>query len=97
MSYWVRLYDVVVNRIGIINQILGMRYLHGADNPCRLVLRRGVYSCEVCGCVFARFRMYDIDETQDAIDSLSVFESGLWLLSRSGRLRFTDCQPTAML
>lgn len=91
---WVRMFDLISNRVGIINQILGARYAHGSNSPLRLQHRRGVYSLTVCGEVFATFGLYDVDSAKSALDGIQSFEQGLWLLNRTGRLNFTECQPT---
>lgn len=94
VSYWVKLYDLVANRVKVINQMLGARIDGCLENPCRLCYERGSYSCMICGECFASFPIYDIDATSAALSRLSNLNDGLWLLRRSGRF-FTECQPTA--
>lgn len=86
---WSRVYDLVVNRVSIINQTLGARYDGLDTNPVRIRYRRGVYSCYVCGAPYCSFHVYDLDSTQCAFDSLSCLADGLWYLMRSGRMSFT--------
>lgn len=95
VSNWVRLLELVRNRVSVINQMLGARLDGCVDNPCRITYRSGRYTCTICGEKFVTFTIYDIEETSDALSSLSVLNDGLWLLRRSGRYDFTECQPTA--
>lgn len=36
MVEWTRLFDLVANRVGVFNQIMGCHYAHSADNPMLL-------------------------------------------------------------
>ena len=96
VSYWVKLLDLVTNRVKVINQMLGARYDGCLENPCRLVHDRGSYSCMICGECYATFTIYDIDATKEALSRISSLNDGIWLLKRSGRLLFTESQPTAI-
>lgn len=89
VTRWSQSLDLLMNRVGILNQILGCKYDQAPDNPLRLVCVRRSYVCEVCGCAFVRFRLYDIDGLESAISALDSFVEGLWLLNRTGRLSFT--------
>ena len=96
VSQWVKMLDLVTNRVSVINQMLGARYDGCLENPCRLCYERGSYSCMICGECYASFPNYDMDATSAALSRLSDLNDGLWLLKRSGRLSFTECQPTAI-
>lgn len=89
MCAWADFFDLINNRMSILNNILGARYDNCADSPCRIKYRTGRYRCEVCGETFAEFRVYDLDSTKRAFAMVDSLADGLWLLNRSGRLAFT--------
>lgn len=89
LAHWVRLFDLIANRVGVINQTLGARYDYCASNACHVAYSDGRYVCEVCGARFADFGLYDIPSAEDALSRLDSLNDGLWLLNRSGRLSFT--------
>lgn len=95
MFSWGKLADLVVNRVSVINQILGARYDGCLDNPVRLRRVRGGYVVEVCGAPFVRYDLYDVHSTESALASLDALKEGLWLLNRSGGLSFTISTLTA--
>lgn len=88
---WSQDFEVVQNRVSIINQTLGCRYDGMLDNPCRLVLKRGSgrYVCYLCGEPYFDFGVYDVESISKARDCIDRLADGLWLLMRSGRMRFT--------
>ena len=89
LAHWSRLFDLIANRVSVINQTLGARYDYGATNACQVAYSKGRYTCEVCGARFADFGLYDIPSTESALERLDSLNDGLWLLNRSGRLSFT--------
>ena len=89
---WTKKFDLIINRISIINQTLGARYDAALDNPCVLVSKRGNYQVNVCGVRFACFRSYDLQSTVDALKRLDALSDGLWYLMRSPE--FTNYQLT---
>lgn len=91
---WTRLYDLIENRVSVINQMLGARYDRCLENPCLVKYRRGEYSCLICGIEFCAWRIYDLDTTRRAMDRLEALNDGIWYLVRSGGLTFTIPQPT---
>lgn len=95
MCSWGKLTDLVVNRVSVINQILGARYDGCLENPVRLRRVRGGYVCEVCGEPFVRYDLYDVPSTESALAALDSLKEGLWLLNRSGGLSFTISRLTA--
>lgn len=92
MCAWTKNFDLITNRISIINQTLGARYDAALDNPCVLVTKRGNYQINVCGVRFAGFRSYDMQSTIDALKRLDALSDGLWYLMRSSD--FTNYQLT---
>lgn len=89
VSYWTSQYDLVANRVKIVNQILGSRYDGSLDNPCLLRCKRGMYTCYVCDAPYFHFKAYDLVGIDDALRLIDALADGLWLLARSGRLDFT--------
>lgn len=86
---WTNLYELISNRVSVINQVLGARYDGLLTNPLQLHYHRGSYTCKVCGAEFASFRIYDLPSTSYAYDRLQGLNDGIWFLNRSGRLTFT--------
>ena len=91
---WTNTFDLITNRISIINQTLGARYDAAMDNPCVLVSKRGNYQVNVCGVCFASFSSYDLLETYDALQRLDALSDGLWYLMRSPE--YTNYQLTTV-
>lgn len=91
---WLRLHDVIVNRVSIINQVLGARYDGCLDNPLLIRCKRGLYTVTLCGVDYVSWRAYDITSTDDALHILDGLKRGLWLIRRSGLYDFTKCQLT---
>lgn len=89
LAHWSNLFDLIANRVKVINQTLGARYDFSAKNACQVAYSKGRYTCEVCGAVFAEFGIYDIASTENALKRLDSLGDGLWYLNRSGRLSFT--------
>lgn len=78
------LFDVVTNRVSVINQILGCKYDFQIDNPLLISSRRGRVSVTVYGAEFASSRMSDSDGLKAMLYVLDSLKAGLWLLSRGG-------------
>lgn len=87
----VQLVDAVINRVGVINQILGCKYEHQVGNPCEVFIRRGLLTVNVCGGELATSRMYDGEGLIALLIVLDSLEGGLWLM-RSGGVKFTCIQ-----
>lgn len=81
MYAWTRTFDLLANRVSIINQILGA-------NVVWVSYKRGLYVCTVCGAKLCDFRIYDLPSIDAAFASVDALSDGLWLLNRSGRLCF---------
>ena len=88
---WSRDYEVIVNRVSIINQTLGCRYDGLLDSPCRLVLKRGTgrYVCYLCDAPYCEFGVWDVESTCRARDCIDKLADGIWYMMRSGRMQFT--------
>ena len=82
LDAWTRVYDLLVNRVKIINQILGSVVV-------RIQYKRGTYVCMVCDSKLCDFRIYDLASIDAAFAAVDGLSDGLWLLNRTGRLCFT--------
>ena len=89
VSNWSRLFELIANRVSVINQVLGARFDGDMSNPVHLSYERGRYVCEVCGVPFVDFAVYDLEATSSAFARIDDLSDGIWLLNRSGRLNFT--------
>lgn len=81
---YVQYYDLVINRIKIINQILGTRYDLAPGNPCVLKVRFGwteVYYCKSC---ISTFEIWDVDGVRLAYERLDTLADTLWRYSCIG-------------
>lgn len=80
-------HDLIVNRIGIVNQIHGCAYGWGYDNPCNLSYASGVYFCRYFGLDLCTWSLKDSDSVGLAFDVLDALAATLWLVRRAGKLR----------
>ena len=82
VTEWTDIYNLIVNRVSVINQQLG----YGVDgllcNPIRLVANMGNYTVLVGGVEYATFRVYDLKTTSIAFDRIDSLNDGLWYLFR---------------
>lgn len=86
---WTDLHDLIVNRVNVINQMLGARYDNSADNALRVILCKGIYSLYICGALFATWHVYDLDETCNALERINAVNDAVWFFNKSGRLLIT--------
>lgn len=77
---WVKASSLVVNRVGCINNVLSSS--DGSD-ACRIVYKRGVYRVLISGVEFCRYRVYDVDSANLALERVSTLFDGLWLARRA--------------
>lgn len=89
VTAWTENHDLILNRVGIANQILGCRFDHAPENPLVVERRRGAYVCKVGGGLFSGWKLYDAKSSEEALAAIDAFKEGLWLLSRTGRLTYT--------
>lgn len=91
MDYWemerfVKDSDLVYNRIGICNEILGCRYHHASDNPMTLRYSHGRYVVAYLGDKVCDYRVWHLDEVRAAFDVVDAWARCLWLVRRGGNL-----------
>ena len=86
MERFVKLSDLVYNRVGICNEILGCRYSHACDNPLRLRYSHGRYVVTYLGDKVCDYGVWHVDEAAAAYDCLDAWSRCLWLVRRAGNL-----------
>lgn len=87
MVDWSRLSDLVSNRVGMVNQLLGCHYAHSLDNP--MVVRRVEKSYEILfkeNCI-AAYGVWDLDGIRAAYEVVNRWSDCVWHLARDGRLQ----------
>lgn len=80
MRLWAKGYDLLSNRIKVINQVTGAE-------SCKLAYRKGRYVCKWCGSDYATWRVWDLDGLQSAFARVDALSDALWLANRSDVLR----------
>ena len=90
ITEWTNVFDIVVNRVNIINQTLGADCLGYRGSPVVIVYRKGLYVCKVCGANYATWRVYDLHSIRTALDRIDSLADGIWYLMRSGRLLYSQ-------
>lgn len=85
--------DLIVNRVGIANQILGCRYSHSNGNPLRVRYsrKRRAYVLDVFGVEHIECGCCDVEGLERLFNIVDNFAGLLWLLSRGG-VRFKCIQ-----
>lgn len=87
MSRWTSKHDLLMNRVGIINEIHGCAHHTGLGNPCRVWWDSGGYVCEYLGSELCRWRLYDLDGLSAAYGRVDALADALWRIRRGGCLR----------
>lgn len=87
MVRWSAQHDLLINRVGVINEIHGCSHHVGFGNPCRVYWSDGGYVCEYAGVVLCRWRLYDLDSLDSAFSVVDSLADSLWLVRRAGFLR----------
>lgn len=81
---WADRYDVLVNRVGICNEILGCARRIARGNPVQLVqdctLIRVITFKEYLG----QCEIYDLAQLDELIDLVERWQDCIWLLSANG-------------
>lgn len=80
----VELMDVILNRVSIINQILGCKYDYALDNPLVVSARKGRVTVEISHATFSAEKYSDADGLRHMLENLDVLKFALWLMVRGG-------------
>lgn len=86
MLGYTRSFDLLQNRIEVINQLLGYGLRGSLENPCRLRYRCGTYSVEIYGEILNQFKPFDFPTCDLAVKRLDAVSSSIWQLGRNGML-----------
>ena len=86
MDRFVRTSDLVYNRVGLVNEVLGCRYHHANDNPMRCERDGGRYRVMYRDAVVAQYFVWDLESVDAAFSVVDDWLSCLWLLRRDGKL-----------
>lgn len=87
MALWERKQTLVLNRLRVINQVMGCRYDESPDNPCTFGWRGGAYFVEWYGREVARMPIYDLEAAETAFQRLDAIADALWMARREGMLK----------
>lgn len=83
---WSRTFEVIRNRVIIINQIHDCQYDGLVTNPCRLSYHGGTYSVSYCGTTVATWRLYDVESVERAFERVDLLATCFWDGRREGHL-----------
>lgn len=77
-------YDLVINRIKVVNQICRCRFDFAPGNPCVLKRRFGWTEVYYCGSCLSTFEVWDVDGARLAFERLDKLADTLWRYSCMG-------------
>ena len=80
----VELMDVILNRVSIINQILGCKYDYAWDNPLVVASGKGRVTVKISHAIFSAAKCSDAECLRSMLANLDVLKTALWLMSRAG-------------
>lgn len=84
MTEYTKVFDLVCNKVSLINQVLGCRYDFDVRNPCRVLHVMGVWRVVLFGRVLAEWRPWDVSGVRSALSSAQVAFDVLWDARRVG-------------
>lgn len=76
------LIDLIANRVGVANTLLGCRYAHALGNPVGIHYRNGVYRFSVCGEEIMSVRACDVDGLRKLFEIVDKYVDCIWYLGR---------------
>ena len=83
---WAKDYELVLNRVKVINQLYGCSYVDSPSNPCRIVYDHGEYSVFYLDGRLCTFGVYDVPGVSSALAVVDSYANSVWSLSCSGLL-----------
>lgn len=86
MVSWSRDYELVYNRVKIVNQLHGCRYADSSANPCRVTYDHGSYLVRYLDTILCTFGVYDVSGIALALSVLDRFSDCVWSMRRAGFL-----------
>ena len=84
MCEYVKVYDLVCNKVSLINQVLGCRYDFDCHNPCVLMHVGGRWRVVLFGRVLAEWAPWDVSGVRAALSFAQVAFDVLWDARRVG-------------
>lgn len=78
------LHELVVNRIAIVNQLLGSRYKFGSGAPLAVVSKGSRYLCRLNGCDLFAWDLRERSTVLEALACSDTLQNFLWLLGVGG-------------
>ena len=91
MLRWSRDYDLLCNRVGVVNEVLGCRYHHGVDSLLRVAYSHGRYCVTFDGSEVARFGVWDCSGLSSALATVDAWADCVWRVRRVGLLSPVAC------
>lgn len=76
---WTKLVGLINNRVSLINWVISSP---DGSKPCMVCYRRGSYRVMLGDAEYVRYRVYDLDSADSALERLSALYDGLWLARR---------------
>ena len=86
MCAWQRKHDLIVNRVGIMNQIVGCRYDLKSDNPYAIVYEHGSYTFTYFATPVVSWKVYDLAQVDHAFEVADAWSQCTWLMNVNGRV-----------
>lgn len=82
---WVKLHNLILNRIAYINQVHLCRYDYANTNPCTLSNGKGWFRASYFGEPLVTWTV-DVDSVEEAFRVIDLFGNCLWRVRRAKRL-----------
>lgn len=83
---WTKAHELIKNRVGIVNELLGYRYHFDAHNALVLDWSDGRWRLVFDGIQKCEYRVYDLDTVRPALEWVKSFADACWMLRRAGAI-----------
>lgn len=87
MTECAKLHELISNRVGICNELLGCRYHHATTNPVRFITTGGESVVRVLDTEVGRCRGLDRESLRKVYDIVDSWSELIWDLSRYGYIK----------
>lgn len=84
---WVREFDLLRNRVAVINQLSGCQYDFAWGNPCKIMYRCAAYEVRYDGVLVCRIGRYDQLDMGNALQLVDAWANCVWAIRRAGKLK----------
>lgn len=84
---WVREFDLLRNRVAVINQLSGCHYDFARDNPCEIVYSCAAYEVRYEGVLVCRIGRYEQLDMVNALLVVDAWANCVWAIRRAGNLK----------